>query len=173
MLAQAYCETGRLDEARAVFDRLGPVLGDLPPDPNWIITLTRSAAVSARLGDLPRAAAVHEQLLPYREHLAGQGIIWTGAVAHYLGLVANVLGRTAEAESHFALAGELHRHVDAPAWLVRTQLEQVRLLRAGDEGRDAHWARQLLNQALATTRAARLPRLEVEVHDELRQWDAT
>jgi tetratricopeptide (TPR) repeat protein len=173
MLAQAYCETGRLDEARAVFDRLGPVLGALAPDPNWIVTLTRSAAVSARLADQPRAAVVYEQLLPYREHLAGQGIIWTGAVAYYLGLLAGVLGRPAEAEGHFALAAELHRHVDAPAWLVRTHLEQARLLRAAAREGDAQWARQILDQALATTRAARLPGLEAEVADELRRWPVT
>ncbi|MCA1845950.1 MAG: tetratricopeptide repeat protein, partial [Actinobacteria bacterium] len=149
MLAQAYCETGRLDEARSLFDRLAPLLPDLPPDPNWIITVTRSAAVSARLGDLPRAAAVHDLLLPYRDRLAGQGIIWTGAVAHYLGLLAGVLGRHDEADDHFARAAELHRRLDAPSWLARTQLEQARLLRVRGEPGDAEWARELLDQALA------------------------
>jgi class 3 adenylate cyclase/tetratricopeptide (TPR) repeat protein len=171
MLAQAYCETGRLEEARAVFDRLGPLLAGLPPDPNWIMTVTRSAAVSACLGDLPRAAAIYDQLLPYRDRIAGQGIVWTGAVAHYLGLLAAALGRSTEAEGHFTRAAELHLRLDAPAWLARTQLEQARLLRTRHEPGDADWARQLLAQALATARVAALPKVEQDVGDELRRWD--
>jgi tetratricopeptide (TPR) repeat protein len=171
MLAQAYCETGHLQEARAVFDRLGPILADLPPDPNWIITVTRSAAVSARLGDRARAALVYDQLMPYRDRIAGQGIIWIGAVAHYLGLVAAALGRRAEAEGHFARAAELHLRLDAPSWLARTRLEEARMLRSRDEPGDADWARQLLGQALATARDNALTKVEQDVAEELRRWD--
>jgi tetratricopeptide (TPR) repeat protein len=171
MLAQAYCETGHLQEARAVFDRLGPILADLPPDPNWIVTVTRSAAVSARLGDQARAAVVYDQLLPYRDRIAGQGIIWIGAVAHYLGLVAAALGRWPEAEGHFARAAELHLRLDAPSWLARTRLEEARMLRSRDEPGDADWARQLLGQALATARDNALTKVEQDVAEELRRWD--
>jgi tetratricopeptide (TPR) repeat protein len=170
MLAQAYCEVGRLDEARSVFDRLAPLLADLPPDPNWIVTMTRSAAVCARLGDRPMAAVLYEQLLPYGDRLAGQGIIWTGAVAHYLGLLSGVLGRPGEAELHFTEAADLHRRLGAFPWLARTQLEQARMLRARDEPGDGDWARQLLGQALGTARAAALTKLEAEVSDELRHF---
>jgi tetratricopeptide (TPR) repeat protein len=171
MLAQAYCETGRLAEARGVFDTLRPVLADLPPDPNWIMTVTRSAAVSARLGDLPRAAQIYDQLLPYRDRIAGQGIVWTGAVAHSLGLLAAALGRRSEAEGHFAHAVDVHTRLDAPAWLARTQLEQARMLRSRQDPGDADWARRLLSKALATARASALSRLERDVGEELRLWD--
>jgi tetratricopeptide (TPR) repeat protein len=170
MLAQAYSETGRLGEARAAFAGLGAALADLPPDPNWIVTLARSAAVSARLGDLPAAALVYERLLPYRDRIAGQGIVWIGAVAHYLGLLAAALGRRSEAEGHFARAGELHRRLDAPAWTARTQLEEARMLVGRDQPGDADWARQLLGQALASARSLRLTKVENDVSEQLRRW---
>ena len=50
MLAQAYCELDRLQDARGVFDPLMAVLPDLPPDPNWILAVTRAASVCADLG---------------------------------------------------------------------------------------------------------------------------
>ncbi len=77
MLAQAYCELGRLGDAREVFDPLVAVLPDMPPDPNWIIAVTRAAAVCAALGDQAAAARLYPLLAPVcrpdrreRRHLA-------------------------------------------------------------------------------------------------------
>jgi hypothetical protein len=126
--------------------------------------------VSARLGDRPGAALIYERLLPYRDRIAGQGIVWIGAVAHYLGLLAAALGRRSEAEGHFARAGELHRRLDAPAWTARTQLEEARMLVGRDQPGDADWARQLLGQALASARSLRLTKVENDVSEQLRRW---
>ena len=128
MLAQAYCELGRLDDAREVFDRLMAVLPDMPPDPNWIITAVRSAAVCADLGDRAAADRLYPLLAPYADRIAGNGVIWLGSVAHFLGVLATTLERFDDAERHLAAAGAVHERLSAPGWLARTRLERARLM---------------------------------------------
>jgi tetratricopeptide (TPR) repeat protein len=160
MLAQAYCELGRGDEARAAFQVLAGSLRYLPLDPNWILTVARSAAVCAQLGDTSTAATLYDLLLPYSSRVAGQGIIWIGSVAHYLGELATTLGDLAGAESHFAMAEALHERMDAPTWLARTRLERARMLLARRQRRDVETARALLGQSVATARELGLGTIE-------------
>ncbi|HEV3364863.1 MAG TPA: AAA family ATPase, partial [Acidimicrobiia bacterium] len=75
MLAQAYCQLGRGEEARAVFDALMAVLPDLIPDPNWIIAVTRAASVCADLGDQEAADRLHPLLAPYADRVAANGVV--------------------------------------------------------------------------------------------------
>ena len=114
MLAQAYCELGRLEDARAVFDPLMAVLADVPPDPNWILAVTRTASVCAHLGDRAAADRLHPLLTPYADRIAGNGVVWIGSVAHYLGLLATTLGHFDDAEAHFAAADAAHERLGAP-----------------------------------------------------------
>ena len=160
MLAQAYCELGRWDEAREPFEAVAALLNDLPRDPNWIVLLSRTAAACAELGEASTAHVLYDLLLPYSAQLAGQGISWIGSVAHYLALLACTLDRAEDAESHFAAAAATHERIAAPSWLARTRLEWARMLLARRQPADVDRARELLGQALATARELGLAKVE-------------
>jgi class 3 adenylate cyclase/tetratricopeptide (TPR) repeat protein len=160
MLAQAYCELGRPDDARQVFDPLMAVLPDMPPDPNWIIAVIRSAAVCADLGDRAAAGRLYPLLAPYADRIAGNGVIWLGSVAHFLGVLATTLERFDDAERHLAAAETANARLAAPGWLARTRLERARLLLRRGEPEHAGEARQLLDQVVATARELGLASLE-------------
>jgi tetratricopeptide (TPR) repeat protein len=74
-------------------------------DMGYLYSLCRLAEVAAALGRREVAEDLYERLLPYAGYNAinamGLGI---GSVAHYLGLLARFLGRTAEAKAHFEAA---------------------------------------------------------------------
>ena len=160
MLAQAHCELGHLDHARAVFDPLMAVLPDMPPDPNWIIAVIRSAAVCADLGDRTAAGRLYPLLAPYADRVAGNGVIWLGSVAHFLGVLATTLERFDDAEQHLAAGETANERLAAPGWLARTRLERARLLLRRGEPEDATEARQILDQVTATARELGLVSLE-------------
>jgi class 3 adenylate cyclase len=160
MLAQAYCETGQLQDAREVFDPLMAVLDGLLPDPNWMIAVTRAAAVCAELGDRAAAGRLSELLAPYADRIAGNGVIWLGSVAHYLGGLATTLEHFEEAESYFAAGDAAHERLQAPGWRARTRLARARLLLRRGRPEDAEEARQLLGQVVATARELGLVNLE-------------
>jgi class 3 adenylate cyclase/tetratricopeptide (TPR) repeat protein len=160
MLAQAYCELGRLEEARAVFDPLMAVLPDMPPDPNWIIAVIRSAAVCADLDDRQAAGRLYPLLAPLADRVAGNGVIWLGSVAHFLGVLASTLGHFEDAERHLAAGEAANERLGAPGWLARSRLERARLLRRRGAPEDADDARRLVDQAMGTARELGLAGLE-------------
>jgi class 3 adenylate cyclase/tetratricopeptide (TPR) repeat protein len=160
MLAQTYCELGRREDARVVFDALKNDLPDVPSDPNWILAATRAAVVCAELGDRAAAVRLYRLLAPYSDRVAGQGIIWVGSVSHYLGVLAATLGRFDEAEAHLMAGDAAHERLGAPGWRARTRLEWARLLLARGQPGDAERARQLAGQALATARELGLSNVE-------------
>jgi hypothetical protein len=160
MLAQAYCELGRLEDARWVFDPLMAVLADVLPDPNWIVTVTRAASVCAELGDRAAAGRLSTLLAPYADRIAGNGVIWMGSVAHYLGLLATTLEHFDEAERYLVASDAAHERLHAPGWRARTRLAWARLLLRRGQAEDAKQARQLLGQVIATARDLGLVNLE-------------
>jgi tetratricopeptide (TPR) repeat protein len=160
MLAQAYCELGRLQDAREVFDRLMAALPDVLPDPNWIIAITRAASICAELGDRAAAVRLATLLAPFADRIAGNGVIWMGSVAHYLGVLATTLERFDEAESYLVAGDAVHERLQAPGWRARTRLARARLLLRRGQREDAKEARQLLGQVIATARELGLVNLE-------------
>jgi hypothetical protein len=90
--------------------------------------------------------------------------IFSGSVAHHLGLLASVLGRLEDAEEHFTRAVQAHPGIGAPKWLARSRLEcaaGVLLIRR--QPGDADRAEELLGQALVTTRELGLGNVERQV----------
>jgi tetratricopeptide (TPR) repeat protein len=152
MLAQAYCELGRQQEARAVFDPLMAVLDDVLPDPNWILAVTRAASVCADLGDRAAAGRLFPLLAPYADRIAGNGVVWIGSVAHYLGILATTLEDFDEAERYLVASDAAHERLHAPGWRARTRLAWARLLLRRGQREDVKQARQLLGQVIVTAR---------------------
>jgi tetratricopeptide (TPR) repeat protein len=124
------------------------------------VTVARSAAVGAHLGDTSTASLLFAYLLPYAAQVVGLVGDWLGSVSYYLGLLATTLGRFAEAEAHFAAASATHIRIGAPTWLARTRLEWARMLLTRCDTGDVERAPELLEQALATARDLGLGNVE-------------
>src|SRR5207237_869268 len=72
----------------------------LPPDPTWIVAFSRAASVCADLGDRAAAGRLYPFLAPYADRIVGNGVVWIGSVAHYLGVLATTLEHFDEAERY-------------------------------------------------------------------------
>jgi tetratricopeptide (TPR) repeat protein len=160
LLALAYCELERGDQARRVWERLATTVGDTSIGPVGGTVMAPTAEVCARLGDTVAAAKLYERLLPHADQIAGAPVGWFGPVAHFLGLLAATLGRVEDAERHFADAEATNERMAAPSWLARTRLEWGRMLVLRGGTGDADRARALLGQALAAARQLGLGTVE-------------
>jgi tetratricopeptide (TPR) repeat protein len=93
--------------------------------------LIHAAELSAALGVLPVAEQLYAALLPFQDEtvVSGATITFKGAVAHYLGLLAAVLGQTGTATAHLERAVAVHDRLGAVVWSLRSryQLATVRL----------------------------------------------
>jgi class 3 adenylate cyclase/tetratricopeptide (TPR) repeat protein len=146
-MALLHCETGREDEARNALAGICDVSERFPHEGSWTRGLGLAAMVAANVGDEVSAGRIYAMFAPYAGQAAASGVLFFGAVDHYLGLLAGVMGRFDEAEAHFAAAERFHDDMGARPWLARTRLEWGRLLqRRGEASR----ARRLLQQALAS-----------------------
>jgi class 3 adenylate cyclase/tetratricopeptide (TPR) repeat protein len=161
VLALAYCELERGEEARSLLQRFGRGgFADLPRDISTLSALAFFAEAAAQLGERDMAAALYEQVVPWSGQLICNGPTILGAVDLYGARLAAVLGRHEDAERRFAAAAELHEKVGAPSWLAHTRFGWAEmLLERGGPG-DAERARALLDLALATARELGLGGLE-------------
>ncbi|MFL5889421.1 MAG: ATP-binding protein [Solirubrobacteraceae bacterium] len=122
--AQVLAELGRTGEARAALEAL---VGDdgvsLPFDEEWLVSMGLLSETAAAVKDAGRAAVLYQLLAPYGDRIAiCYPEISTGPVARYLGILAATLGRTRDAERHFAEAVALAERIGARPWVDRTRL---------------------------------------------------
>ncbi|HEX2048848.1 MAG TPA: BTAD domain-containing putative transcriptional regulator [Acidimicrobiales bacterium] len=151
--ALAYCETGRDDDARAVFEELAAKdFADLAFEPTWLYVVCNLAGVCAHLGDREHTAALLRLLEPYDgQFVTMSSLAYSGPVAYYLGILSAALGGHDEAVRHFVAAAETCERIGAPTWLARTRVEWARSEPA---------AAGLAEQALATARELGLATVE-------------
>ena len=116
---------------------------------DYFCALAWFADVAVALDDRPRAAELYELLLPStgRNIVAGGALAFWGSIDHHLGMVAAVLGRTAEAQVHFEAALERHEAMGAHPWVNRTAHEYAQLLLNRDDPGDQDRASRILEQA--------------------------
>jgi hypothetical protein len=147
LLALLYCELGREHEARPILEAAtAPGISNIPADTSMLRTVTTLAVVAMRLGDQRAAAECADRLAPYADHFVVMAGVPTGAVHHYLGLLAASLGRFDEADARFAAAVEAHERAGMPRWLARSRLEWARALVHRRDPGDANRARVLLGR---------------------------
>jgi hypothetical protein len=111
---------------------------DVPRDWMWTRSAVILAELNADLGREEARARWYDALAPYqaRTAVAGGAVLFCGAVAHYLGLLAAATGRPELARRHLQDAAAIHQRLGARPWLLRSRLELARLLRDDPAQRD-------------------------------------
>jgi tetratricopeptide (TPR) repeat protein len=162
-LAYVLCDVGRLDEARAEFERMASDgFAELPLDFNWLISATILAEVCARLKDAQRAPALYQLLLPHADRMAviGDTVACNGSVARYLALLARTMGDWDVAERHFRAALDMNERMGARPFVAHTAQEFAEMLLERSGPGDRARAKELLDRALDEARTLGLVRVE-------------
>jgi hypothetical protein len=146
---------GRTDQARGVLDAAVEDLKAARPDSEWLTMLAQVAEMCFRLGGHPLVPWLYDTLTPFADVWPVDGI---GAYAHgpahrQLGLLAVMLGRTADASSHFDAALLGSRRAGADLLVARTLLDRGAAL---DEPETLRSARDLYRQLGADKRASHI-----------------
>jgi class 3 adenylate cyclase len=146
-----YCDVGRLDDARRLFERdAANEFTDYPFDTAWLSSMHRMALAASVLGDAAAARVLFEKLHPYAGRVASSMVVLPGAVDLALGRLAATLDRHDEIDGYFAAALAVHERLDAAYLSALTQLDWAHALRSrarpGDLDRGAE-----LTAAAATT----------------------
>jgi class 3 adenylate cyclase len=150
VLADSYCEVGRVADARALLDAdTADGFTVFPFDSFWTTAMTIHARVAAVAGDERAASRLIELLNPWRDQVATTGATVLGSLAHPLGLALTTTGRLDEAEDAFTLAAAVNERLGAPILLAETQLELARLLQRRDRQGDKTRATELAHAARA------------------------
>lgn len=150
VLAQAYCELDRFDDARALFERdaVGH-FGAYGYDCTWLCSAVLLADVCAQLDDAGRAPELYQRLAPWRDQVAFSGASVYGSVAHYLGQLAASARRYDAADVDFTEAARRHEAMGAVTFLARTRLAWARMLARRGEAGDRTRAGALVDLAAA------------------------
>jgi hypothetical protein len=119
------------------------------------------------LHDTRRAALLYELLEAFRDRLAVHDLlrVYTGSIAHFLGMLAGTLLDWPRALDHLEHALEIHRRIGARPFVVRTQYESARVLIARGGRHDATRARALLREAADTAAALGMQRAHTLARD--------
>jgi tetratricopeptide (TPR) repeat protein len=154
LLATAYHDVGRTDDAHRIFERYAA--DDWAAVPKlWVhaLPLRHLAELCVRFGDLDRAASLRPLVEPWAGQLWTFGTVLSveGAADRALGQLDTVLGEVDRAEGEFEAALRLERHLGADALVPRTLYWYARMLRARNAGHDRLKAVRLLDEALDTT----------------------
>jgi tetratricopeptide (TPR) repeat protein len=156
-LSLADAELGRNDDAVGGLRSLAEQIPQRPRNGIWLPAVALASLVSARLNEPEAAGELYPILLPYAGHIiaftAPQPVVCLGSASFYLGLLASVTSRWAEATDHFETAIGAHDRLGARPLLARTRYEYARMLLACGRAADRSRASGLLDQALASARA--------------------
>ena len=95
-----------------------------------VSSLAYQTEVAVALGGADRAARLYATFEPYREQvvIGGMGDGCMGAVDRYLGMLAAVAGRRAQAEAHYETALRIETGLRSPPLLARTRYWHGRML---------------------------------------------
>jgi eukaryotic-like serine/threonine-protein kinase len=153
-LGRLFALSGRLDDAKRVFDDLADDdFSALPFDQEWLYGMSLLAETCALLGDRDAAPVLYRLLLPYADLNAvdvTEG--FAGSVSRYLGLLASTMERWEDAARHLGDALAMNERMGARPWLAHTQCDYARVLLTRDGSGDRDRGREIVNAAVATYR---------------------
>jgi hypothetical protein len=108
-------------------------------------------------------------LIPFRSHIVNGQTTWIGPATHDLGLLASMLGRYDEAQTHFGEAIEVQDRMGARGTVVHTRLAWARMLLRRARRMDTPKARTLLAEAKTGARDVNIPAVEAHINELLTQ----
>ena len=108
----------------------------------WFPSIAAEAA--ARCGTSAQRRQLYERLLPLAgtHVVCGATVAYSGAVDHYLGLLAVSLAEHSAAADHLTAAVAQHHQLGASAWAQLSALEQTRIGRAAPAAAAPNWFRR-------------------------------
>ena len=152
-LSLADAEFGDSDGARRGLWSLAEQLPQRPRNGIWLPAVALACVLSAHLNEPEAAGSLYPLLGPYGGHIvaftAPQPVVCLGSASFYLGLLATVTARWAEAADHFEAAIAAHDRLGARPFLARTRYEYARMLLRRGQAADRSMALWLLDRALA------------------------
>jgi class 3 adenylate cyclase len=148
-LAVASLESGDTEKARRLLEQAALQFG--PPSAGaWLSEMCVYSEVAVACRMVEMAAVLFGHLAPWAGQFSASGLTAEGPVSHYLGGLAETLGRTHEAELYYARSSEMSVRMGASFFAARTHLRWGSML-AGQPGSDqAARARDLLSRAHLT-----------------------
>ena len=146
-LAMACIEAGHIDEAHQRVEAFAATDFELQMSAVWITGMIFYADVVIELGDQTFADPLFERLAPWPDQWSNSGATAENPICHYLGGLAEVLGRYDEAEAYFAQSVRMCERVGARFFLAQTQLLWGRMLARRAGLGDGERARDLLSSA--------------------------
>jgi DNA-binding CsgD family transcriptional regulator len=158
-LGQIALAGGDRETATTCWQRLAPVLDNLPHDGRWCYVTVCGGELAVAMGDLAAAAACYRRT----EHYAGVYLNNTtachGAAARPLGRIASAIGEHDAAVAHLAAAVAMEERIGAAPFLGQAHLgyAEVLIARGGPGDRDR--ARDHAERALGVARRLGMPPL--------------
>jgi len=149
-LAIADMEIGDTDAARRRLEVFATDNFELEMNPVWVTGMVFYADAAIELGNPDFADPMIEQLAPWADQWSDNGATGANPICHYLGGLATLLGRYAEADAYFAQSAAMCEQANARFFLAQTKLLWGRMLLNRDEAADRGRALDLLNGALDT-----------------------
>jgi tetratricopeptide (TPR) repeat protein len=152
--ARLLLDVGRPQEARAAFEEIAQRgFENIPRDLALLNTLANLSLVAVAFGDRGRGESLYELMRSYPMFNTPNGFgMCLGSVSHFLGKLAQLLGKTKEALVHFedsiatnAAWGYAPRH-------ARSQVALAELLSENSSRSSKQRASALLREAMATAR---------------------
>jgi DNA-binding SARP family transcriptional activator len=153
-LAHAQARLGQLPEAKRTLDDLAQDgIAGLPFDQEWLYGMSLLAETCGLVGDSAFGAHLYRLLHPWAAFAAAdhpEG--FRGSISRYLGILATMTQRWAQAELHFEDALAANAAMGARPWLAHTEHDYAQMLRARNGRRDRERAARLLDAAQKTYR---------------------
>ena len=168
-LAFLYSEVGQEAEARERFEELARQgFTDLPQDMTFLLSLAFLAHTCAFLGDTHRAAQLYALFLPYAtcNVVTSAAIAYHEPAAHSLGMLATLLEKWDEAQTHFTVAVDMNTRLGARPRLADAQHVYANLLLLRQKPGDQEQAIALLDSALTTAQELGMAGLEANVKSQ-------
>ena len=80
-----HLQAGEIDEAKALFHQVRPLLRALPVNARWMATVFRAGELAVAFDDTETVEIAYRLLLPYERYFAGQSAAYLGAIPRALG----------------------------------------------------------------------------------------
>jgi tetratricopeptide (TPR) repeat protein len=137
-----------------VFGGIDSLTERIPANALQLFSLGILSEMSNACEDEKGACSLYCQMTPYAKHniVVSWGAACDGSVSHYLGLLANTLGRADDAVGHFEDALEMNRRMNFVPFVARTQHYYAATLLERNQGGDRERAIGMLSDAITTYR---------------------